>query len=108
VSKSSNKAKPSVLWESNGGVLACPKHLGFAASAELKARPKARTIITSLDHWTRTTKAEAAQYRSEGMGCEGCGEIDYSKAPACDGEPFQLFADDEKRLFPDGVKGASS
>jgi len=106
VSKSPAKAKPSVLWESNGGVLVCHQHLGFAASSELEARPKARTLTTSLDHWTRVTKAEAAQYRSEGMGCEDCGETDYSKAPAYDGEPFQLFADEE-RLFGAG-KGASS
>jgi hypothetical protein len=60
----------SVLWSNNNGMVACGQHLGFAATAALQAKPKARKLETSLDTWRRLPKSE----RSEPWGaCEKCG-----------------------------------
>lgn len=70
--------KTSSYWTSNNGAVACEKHLGYSASAELQANPKARTLYGACDTWHKMTKADLAEWLVflEGHGlteaCEFC------------------------------------
>lgn len=66
------------LWESNGGRVCCPDHLGFEASAQLSANPRARGLVTSLAVWRRFSPEDVADWaefmfeNGETVLCEGC------------------------------------
>lgn len=54
--------KTRTYWSSTGGEVACEKHIGYSASAELQANPKARTLYGACDTWHRMTKPELADW----------------------------------------------
>lgn len=70
--------KEPALWISNGGRVACAQHGGGYLEAAIRARPKARTHVTPLDHWTRATAADRAEWLAAvgtPLACETCAEI---------------------------------
>lgn len=58
------------------GRICCTDCLGSAASAELRHKPKARQLRTSLTVWDRLTVAEVAEFVADcgivGPACESC------------------------------------
>lgn len=66
------------LWASDNGRVCCPNHLGYSASAERSANPRARRLVTSLGSWSRLSSADVAEWSAflagEGVAvlCEGC------------------------------------
>jgi hypothetical protein len=78
--KKETTAMNTKLWTTNQGRVCCEKHIGYSATAELQANPKARTLYGSCDTWHRMTKAEIndwtqylAQYNMT-EPCEDCRE----------------------------------
>ena len=65
-------------WQNNNGSVCCDNHIGYSATAELQANPKARTLYGGCDTWHRMTKAEIADWIKflTGYGhteaCESC------------------------------------
>jgi uncharacterized protein YqiB (DUF1249 family) len=65
-------------WASTGGEIVCDQHLGYSATAELQANPKARTLYGACDTWHRMTKTELADWltflaeHGHTEACESC------------------------------------
>ena len=60
------------VFVSNGGRVACHRHLGGYATAELRRRPNARTISTPLDVWGRVDQIDVDAQDWAWMNCESC------------------------------------
>ena len=66
------------FWQNNNGEVSCTDHIGYSATAELQANPKARTLYGACDTWHRMTKNEIAEWTEflAGHGhteaCESC------------------------------------
>ena len=60
------------VFVSNGGRVACHRHLGHYATAELRRRPNARTISTPLDVWGRVDQIDVDAEDWAWMNCESC------------------------------------
>jgi len=52
----------TTYWTSNGGQVSCGKHIGYSATAELEANPKARVLYGACDTWHRMTKADLTEW----------------------------------------------
>ena len=53
----------TTMWCNDNGSVCCTKHIGYSATAELEANPRARTLYGSCDTWHKMTKAEIADWR---------------------------------------------
>jgi len=65
-------------WMNDGGEVSCPKHLGYSATSELEANPKARRLYTGPNSWERMTKTDLADWleflneQGYNEACETC------------------------------------
>ena len=70
--------KNRTFWTSDNGRVVCESHLGYSATAELQAKPKARTLYGSCDTFRKMTKPEVAEWlaflagHDETEACEDC------------------------------------
>jgi hypothetical protein len=64
------------IWSDLNGRCECDKHIGVEASAILEARPKAKTLTTSMTKWSIMTEEDVAylsnEYCNGGTICESC------------------------------------
>ena len=71
------------IWCDINGRVVCDMHIGMEGSAQLKRRPNAKTITTTLTKWNVLNEKEISylskKYYKGGTICEMCNRINQQK-----------------------------